>query len=46
MIVLLLDENSTLSVSTRESIQQEIDATFTIELACTAFIQFCRLCGE
>ncbi|CAF0761079.1 unnamed protein product [Rotaria sordida] len=43
------DDSSSLSTTnthTRESIQQEIDATFTSELACTAFVQFCRLCGD
>jgi hypothetical protein len=44
---LSLDDSSSLSyIYTRESIQQEIDATFTGELACAAFVQFCRLCGE
>ncbi|CAF3336683.1 unnamed protein product [Rotaria sp. Silwood1] len=38
--------SSTTNIHTRESIQQEIDATFTCELACTAFVQFCRLCGD
>jgi hypothetical protein len=41
-----LDDSSTSNIHTRESIKQEIDATFTAELACTAFVQFCRLCGE
>ena len=41
-----LDDSSSTNVHTRESIQQEIDGTFTAELACTAFVQFCRLCGE
>lgn len=35
-----------MNIHTRESNQQEVDATFTSELACTAFVQFCRLCGE
>ncbi|CAF2861340.1 unnamed protein product [Rotaria sp. Silwood2] len=38
--------STTTNIHTRESIQQEIDATFTCELACTAFVQFCRLCGD
>lgn len=41
-----LDESSPGNAHTRESIQQEIDGAFTVELACTAFVQFCRLCGE
>lgn len=41
-----LDESSSGNAHTRESIQQEIDGAFTSELACTAFVQFCRLCGE
>ncbi|CAF0725914.1 unnamed protein product [Adineta steineri] len=40
------DSSSSSNIHTRESIQQEIDATFTGELACTAFVQFCRLCGD
>ncbi|CAF1331576.1 unnamed protein product [Adineta ricciae] len=40
------DSSSPLNMHTREAIQQEIDATFTGELACTAFVQFCRLCGD
>ncbi|CAF3326369.1 unnamed protein product [Rotaria socialis] len=40
------DSSSSTNIHTRESIQQEIDATFTCELACTAFVQFCRLCGD
>jgi hypothetical protein len=42
----LEDTSPSLNIPTRESIQQEIEATFTGELACTAFVQFCRLCGE
>jgi len=41
-----LDDSSSTNIHTRESIQQEIDGAFTRELACTAFVQFCRLCGE
>ena len=41
-----LDESSSANIHTRESIQQEIDGAFTGDLACTAFVQFCRLCGE
>ncbi len=41
-----LDDSSSVNIHTRESIQQEIYATFTSELACAAFVQFCRLCGE
>ena len=44
--VKLDDDNSASNIHTRESIQKEVDATFTSELACTAFVQFCRLCGE
>ncbi|UJR33618.1 hypothetical protein I4U23_021053 [Adineta vaga] len=40
------DSSSPLNMHTREAIQLEIDATFTGELACTAFVQFCRLCGD
>jgi hypothetical protein len=42
----ILDDSLSTNIHTRESIQQEIDASFTSELACTAFVQFCRLCGE
>ncbi|CAF1656615.1 unnamed protein product, partial [Didymodactylos carnosus] len=41
-----IEDDSQVHHHTSETIQAELRKTFTSELACIAYVQFCRLCGE